>query len=551
MSEFRNFDGEIVPAQGLLLRQQAERHGERLFSIIDDESITYTELYARALSAAKGVRALGVKPGDRIGVFLPNCIDFMVAYFAAHIVGAVVVTINARYKVHELSYAIAFADIKLLFTTDRIDEHVNFGDLLFETLPDLVEGNSDQPLQLAKAPELKHVVLLGHSSRAPFMSMEQLSSVGMSLDAEAAAELPHQGEVDDIAVTLFTSGTTSAPKACQLTHRSIYQTWVRTYPQEAGLAAGEKVWVPMPCFHVGGIGLAAGVLAHGACFLSSIFHQPRAALNLLKEHRPEHLYPGFFILMLPILKEPDYQQGDFAQAKTMVAIAPYDTHMQMKALMPEGITVFQLFGMTEAAGYVCFTPSAMPEAQRLRSSGMPIDGCEVRVVNETDNTPIPLGEDGEIQFRGANRFHSYYKNDVANADTILSGGWVKTGDCGRLAQDGSLIFRGRLKDMLKVGGENVAAAEIEGYLGLHSAVKLAQVVGKDDEFYGDVPVAFVELMPGKTVGREELIDFCKNKLASFKVPKDVIFVEEWPMSATKIQKFRLKERLKEINCFFI
>lgn len=547
MSEFRNFDGEIVPAQGVLLRQQAERHGDRLFSIIDDESITYTELYARALAAAKGVRALGVKTGDRIGVFLPNCIDFMVAYFAGHIVGAVVVTINARYKVHELSYAIAFADIKLLFTTDRIDEHVNFGDLLFETLPDLVAGNADQPLQLAGAPELKHVVLLGHSMRDPFMSMEQLSNVGMTLDAEAVAALPHQGDVDDIAVTLFTSGTTSAPKACQLTHRSIYQTWVRTYPREAGLAAGEKIWVPMPCFHVGGIGLAAGVLAHGACFLSSIFHQPRAALNLLKAHRPEHLYPGFFILMLPILKEPDYQQGDFAQARTMVAIAPYDTHMQMKALMPEGITVFQLFGMTEAAGYVCFTPGAMPEEQRLRCSGMPVDGCEVRVVNENDNTPIPLGEDGEIQFRGANRFHSYYKNDAANADTILQGGWVKTGDCGRLAQDGSLTFRGRLKDMLKVGGENVAAAEIEGYLGLHPAVKLAQVVGRDDEFYGDVPVAFVELMPGQTVAEEELISFCRNKLASFKVPKAVIFVDEWPMSATKIQKFRLKESLKEIN----
>jgi acyl-CoA synthetase (AMP-forming)/AMP-acid ligase II len=199
--------------------------------------------------------------------------------------------------------------------------------------------------------------------------------------------------------------------------------------------------------------------------------------------------------------------------------------------------------MTEACGYVSFTRADAAEEKRLRTNGTPIEGVEVRIVDETGNVAPPGGQ-GEIQFRGPNSFHSYYKDEAATRATILEGGWVRTGDCGMLDAEGFVYFLGRIKDMLKVGGENVAAAEIEAFLGRHPAVKMTQVVGKPDEYYGEVAVAFVELLPGKQADAAELIAFCKGRLASFKVPREVRFVSEWPMSATKIQKFKLREQLR-------
>ena len=540
---FENFNGDMLPPHGALLRRQAARHGERLFAIIDDDRISYGELYRQAEAVARGMISRGIRRGDRVGIFMPNCAEFMLAYFACHLLGAIVVTINARYKSHELAHALGFSDIRLLFTTARIDDHVNFGDLLFQTAPDLAACTADAPLALANAPLLQTIVLCGDSPRPPFVPLAALIDEGASLPADELADLHETGSVDDIAVMLFTSGTSAAPKACQLTHRAIYQTWAFTYPESAELKAGEKIWVPMPCFHVGGIGLTAGALAHGACFLSSIHHQSSAALRLIRNERPEHLYPGFFTLLLPVLREPDYSPADFAQVRTVVAIAPYETHLMMKEMMPPKILVFQLFGMTEAAGYVSFTRRSMAEDLRLKTNGLPVAGCEVRIAREEDDQVLPVGEEGEIQFRGPNAFHSYYKDEAATRATILPGGWVKTGDCGRLDETGAVYFLGRIKDMLKVGGENVAAAEIEAYLGRHPAVKLAQVVARPDDYYGEVAVAFVELMPGQSASGRELMDFCKGKLASFKVPRDVIFVTEWPMSATKIQKFKLRQQL--------
>ncbi|MBL8267024.1 class I adenylate-forming enzyme family protein [Steroidobacter sp.] len=534
---------EAIAPHGELLRRQALVHGERTCIIVDDETLTYNELLRRATALAKGMYAQGIRRGDRIGVWMPNCTEFFVVHFAIQLLGAITVTINARYKSYELQYAVKHSDIRLLFTTDRIDEHVNFGDLLWQTYPSLSAGRRQGRLHLEDAPYLENVVLVGSSERAPFVPLAEFAATG-SLVAESDLEqCAAPVTIDDISVMLFTSGTTAAPKACQLTHRGIYQTWVHTYPEAVKLQPGEKVWVPMPCFHVGGIGLTATAVSQGAAFATSIYHQAAAALRLIRDHQIEHLYPGFFTLILPVLREPDYSKAAFAKVRSMVAVAPFETHKLMQEYLPEGILTLQLFGMSEASGYVSFTPSSSDEEHRLRTNGKPIAGVDVRIVDDSGQI-VPAGGQGEIQFRGPNSFHSYYKDAAATDSTIVDGGWVRTGDCGSVDAEGYVYFLGRIKDMLKVGGENVAAAEIEAYLGRHPAVKMSQVVGKPDEYYGEVAVAFVELMPGKEVDAAELIAFCKGRLASFKVPREVRFVTEWPMSATKIQKFKLRELLK-------
>jgi acyl-CoA synthetase (AMP-forming)/AMP-acid ligase II len=202
-----------------------------------------------------------------------------------------------------------------------------------------------------------------------------------------------------------------------------------------------------------------------------------------------------------------------------------------------------LFGMSEASGLVTLTPPDATEDQRLMTNGKQPPGIEVGIVNPDSEKPTSPGVTGEIQFRGGGAFRGYYKDPAATRSTILPDGWVRTGDMGKLDHDGWLRYEGRYKEMLRVGGENFAAAEIESFLSAHPAVKYVQVVGKPDDRLGEVPVAFVECNDGSTATQADIVDFCVGKIAKFKIPRQVVFVTQWPMSATKIQKFKLREMI--------
>ena len=543
-NSFEETSGRWRPPYGALLREQAGRIPDQVFTSIDGEEMTYRQMYERSLELAKGMVASGVGRGDHVAVLMPNCTDFTVVYFAVQLLGGIVVPVNARFKSRELGHVLAHSDAKMLFTTDRIDEHVNFVDLIWQTIPAVADAPTGEELNLAAAPQLKKIVLFGSSRRHPAVPVADLVAAGKNLPDTAPAALLDAGSVDDIALMLYTSGTTSAPKGCQLTHRSLYHSWLKGYADAVVLAEGEKVWAPLPCYHVGGIGPMTAVLARGATMLSSIHYEPSEALRVIREHQPEHLYPGFFTLLLPVLREPDYEKSALASARSAIMVAPYETQLMIKKMMPEGIKVLQIFAMTEASGYVTLTRPDASEEHRLMTSGTPLPEVEVRIAQPDTGEILSPGDEGEIQFRGPVAFRSYYGEDSATRETILDDGWVCTGDHGRMNADGTLYFLGRIKDMLKIGGENVAAAEIEAYLSTHPAVKLSQVVSKPCEYYGEVAVAFIELLPGKSVTEAEIIEFCNGRLAKFKIPREVRFVTEWPMSATKIQKFKLREQLK-------
>ncbi len=216
--------------------------------------------------------------------------------------------------------------------------------------------------------------------------------------------------------------------------------------------------------------------------------------------------------------------------------------MAMQALMPHTIQI-TAFGMSECGGSIAMCAPDDSVALRSQCSGKALPGIEIEVRDPETGETLGPGERGEIVARGRSVFRGYYNDPAKTEAAFWEGGWFRTGDLGALDAEGRITFLGRLKDMLKVGGENVAAIEIEGYLALHSAVKLAQVVGVPDEKYGEVPVAFIELAPGATTTEAELIDFCRDEIASFKIPRHVRFVEDWPMGATKILKYVLRDRI--------
>jgi acyl-CoA synthetase (AMP-forming)/AMP-acid ligase II len=235
---------------------------------------------------------------------------------------------------------------------------------------------------------------------------------------------------------------------------------------------------------------------------------------------------------------------DVRRIKAVNNVAPPDTLVEFQNAYPDAIQV-SAYGLTEATGVVSFNELTDTLEQRTTTCGRPFPGIEVRVVDPESNRPLPTEERGEIVVRGYCLFEGYYRDAEKTSESVDADGWLHTGDLGSLDTDGRIRYHGRLKDMLKVGGENVAAVEIESYLGTHPGVKLVQVVAAPDAKYVEVPAAFVELHDAVEVSEEELIDFCRDKIAAFKIPRYVRFVTEWPMSTTKIQKYRLRDQITE------
>lgn len=530
------------PTLAELLERQAARLGDQTFAIFPENSISYAALREEARAVARGLIAMGLAPGQHVAILMPNCRDFLVAQFAVQYAGGIAILLNARFKRHELEYTVPHCDAVMLLTTDCIREHVDFAAVLEEAFPSLAGADAGEALAVDNAPALRHVVMFGEQDWGPAVPVAHVRELGAAIDDARLAAAQAGQHAEDTGVMIYTSGTTAAPKACELSHAGLQRSW-EIFSRAVKLAEGEKVWDPMPFFHSGGIGLMTGIMAAGAVIVSSAHFDAEVIVRLVLEHRIEHLYPGFHLLALPLLQSPFYDRDAFDFVRTMVVIGPLGTMRSIQAMLPAGAKVLSLFGMSEASGLVTLTPPEASEDLRLGSSGRALPGVEVRICDPDSGEPLPAGQRGEIQFRGGGAFRGYYKNEAATREALLPDGWVRTGDLGVLDADGWLRFDGRQKDMLKVGGENVAAAEIEAFLSGHPAVKIVQVIGMPDERMGEVPVAFIECNDGMSVSREEILEFCEGKIARFRIPREVICVREWPMSATKIQKFKLRELL--------
>lgn len=524
------------------LFEQAAATPDKMFAIFPDATLTYGELRDRAMRMAKGLAQLGVARGDFVATLMPNCADWVVAYFAGLMTGASVATINARYKRHELKYAIAKCDAKVIITTDHIAGHVDFVSLLNDCLPGLAHQLNPASLDLVDLPHLRALVLMGEQQHGSYLGVRALEALGAEIDAGEIERRVRDVTPDDTAVIIFTSGTTSMPKACELTHAGLLASWT-VFADTVGLRAGETVWMPMPFFHTGGAGPMTVILDRGAAFFTQPHYDAEGVVQMIARHRIEHLYPGFPQLSLDVVDHPEFTKGSFSFVRSIMNVGPEAIQRHIQDRMPDGAFLHNLFGMTEGSGIVTFTTPDMPFKRRAVSSGFPRPPTQVRVADPERNDAVAQGETGEIQFRGPGAFKSYYGDPGATAMAKLPDGWVKTGDRGRIEPDGSLIFLGRIKDTLKVGGENVAAAEIEAFVQGLDGIKMVQVIGGYDARLGEVPVAFVEPKSGARLTEGAIISACEGQLSTWKIPRAVVFMTEWPMSATKVQKFRLRDCL--------
>jgi fatty-acyl-CoA synthase len=394
---------------------------------------------------------------------------------------------------------------------------------------------------MQEAPHLETIVVEHRHSPPQGIAFEDFLGEGYDPPSTFARSFPRVS-ADSCAYLLYTSGTTADPKGCEITHRAIILSW-SAYADVIDLQPQEAIWTPCPFFHVGGIGPMASAMTRGGRFLSMTHFDADVAVQFLLKHRPAHLFPAFPQLTFGTLRSKHYDAEQFEFVRTVLNVGPPDTQAQIQGMLPANAILLNDYGMTEGSGIITATRVKDPPSERFNTNGYPMPGIEVRIVDPKTRQPVSAESHGEIQFRGVNAFHGYYKDAAATIAAIDAEGWVSSGDCGILNTHGALIFVGRIKDILKVGGENVAPAEIEAYLGTHPSVKMTQVVGRADAKYGEVPVAFVELLPDKTASDAELIAYCVGHLANFKIPREIKFVTEWPTSATKIQKFKLRELL--------
>ena len=524
-----------------LLRSAAETPDVDAVAFPDGERLTFAQLGARASQIASALIGLGVERHDRVGVLMPNSPDCVATLHGIFLAGASAVPINIRYRAREIPFVVRDGDVGVIVTSDRIDHYLELLTLLEAALPDLAAAGDPLNLRPEGAPCLRSVAVLGAGDRPWVVSEATLREVADGVASGTLAQRRAGVRVADEAILLYTSGTTSLPRGCPLTHEGLGRTW-RSLGEILDVRPGDRFWSPCPLFHLASIGPMVTCVGLGATFLSDTYFEAERGLRLITDERATHLYPAYPPITQSLLDQPDFADADLSAARVMVNVGPPDTLAQMQAAAP-GVIQLTQYGLTEAGGPVTYNRLTDDRDARLRTTGFPLPGVEVRVRDPLTGADAEIGRPGEILFRSPGMTNGYVNDPERSRAVFDADGWCHTGDRGAIDAAGRLAYLGRLKDMLKVGGENVAPAEVEDHLMTHPSVKLAQVVGIPDARLEEVPAAFVELRAGHAVTEDELLEFCTSSIARFKVPRLIRFVDDWPMSATKVQKGPLRELL--------
>jgi fatty-acyl-CoA synthase len=496
--------------------------------------LTYAEQYRSVRQAAKAMHTLGVRKGDFVGILMGNDETWVTLFYAAAMLGAITVPVNTRFKSAELAFCLKQADVKALFIADRFLA-IDFISFLRDAEPAV-----DRALPGSALPLLEHVIVIGsdipkagHSYDGFLAHAEGVSDA--TLDALAADVTPH-----DLLLIQFTSGTTAYPKAVMLTHDNMLRNaWA--VGQRMGIRADDRYFNCRPFFHVAGTTLSLLVsLIAGTCLVTLPTFEAGAALAMMERERCT-LTSGNDTLFQMMMGHAAFDPAKLHLRGGWSAAGPETVRNIIEKMGARDVCI--AYGLSEASPNVVLNDYRDDVEIRIAGLAKPHDGIEVRIT--AGGKALPPDETGEIEVRGWNIMRGYYKNPEETAKVLSADGWLRTGDLGVLTADGRLRMVGRLKDVFRVGGENVAPAEVEEVLLSHPAVATAQVVGVPDARLGEVGAAFVTLKGGAQASEAEIAEFTKARCANFRVPRYVAVVGNFDaigMTASgKVQKNRLRE----------
>jgi fatty-acyl-CoA synthase len=509
--------------------------------VFPGERATFPEFAARADHFARAFIDLGLVAGDKVGIRMEQGVDYYAALVGAAKIGAVGVPINVRFKAFELIHLIGNSDMRALVGSPdggEVGEHLA---LLREALPSL--GRAPDPaLDLEEAPGLRHVIVNGPATEPWVRGADDLAAAASRVSDDLLEARRLGVRIRDTAVLMYTSGTTAHPKGARLSHEALVREGITVARTRFALTSDDVMWTPLPLYHIGGIAFAFACLSVGATYCHSGRFDPAVSARQLREEGCTIAIPAFEMLWMAVLDDPAFDADHLPRLRLIFNVGVPERLRQLQERVPDVVQVSG-FGSTESCSFLTLGEVDDSLEDRVDTTGRPLPGLQVKIADPETGSDVDPGTVGEILYKGWSLFDGYYNDPERNAEVFDDEGWFHSGDLGSLDENGRMRFAGRLKDMMKVGGENVAAAEVEGFLLRHDAVAVAQVVAAPDARYDQVAAAYIELAPGAEVTEEQIIDFCLGSISTFKVPRYVRFVEEWPMSGTKVKKYVLRERI--------
>mgnify|MGYP001259641676 FL=1 len=537
MTDYRNWIN--VTSLGDLMDMQAEKYGDKDAIVFPEGRYSYQDIAIYAQNISKALLALGVEPGDRVGYFLQECIDTIGIIIGAAKIGAITAPINSRFKTTELEQVIVHAGMKVIFTSSPAVA-TDFNGLINETFPQIAESPS-QHLDFPEAPELEALITLDDIERPGTFNLSDVDEMALTISDDDVAARQAGVRVRDTAIIMYTSGTTAMPKGAMLSHES-FSRYASSVKERMVLTEDDIFWAALPMFHIGGVAFVLASLFVGSTFIHTGNYNPDVALQQIRDERPTVVLPAFETIWVPVVNHPDREEDDFDSVRVVMVVGVPERLRQFQEQTPHA-PILNCFGQTEVCAFLSLSELDDDPELRFTKGGFPMPGMEAEVHDPDTGEVLPNGSVGELWYRGPNMFDGYFRDQELTEEVFDGRGFFKTGDICEIDIDGRVTFVSRLKDMLKVGGENVSAAEVEGYLITHPAIALAQVVSAPDERYVEVPAAFIQLKPDMDATEEEIIEFCKGKIATYRIPRYVRFVDDWPMSGTKIKKIVLREMI--------
>ncbi len=533
---------------GEILEKWAFETPDKEFMIYPDRNLrfTYAQFNKRVDNLAKGLLYIGVKPGDKVGIWAKNVPDWTTFMFATAKIGAILVTINTSYKLSELEYLLQNADVNTLCLADGYRDS-DFVKMIFDLVPELKDQARGE-LKSEKFPELKNVVFIGQEKHRGMFNTAELILLGNHVDDIDLESIKETINCHDVVNMQYTSGTTGFPKGVMLTHHNILNNGFAT-GQCMKYTSDERLLVCVPMFHCFGCVLSlCAVLTHGATLVFNEEFDPLMVLASVQKEKCTALN-GVPTMFIAELNHPMFDMFDLCSLRTGImagALCPIETMNQVMTKMHMKDVII-VYGLTETSPGMTATRTHNSPEVRSTTVGFEFPNVEVKVVNTETGEVCQAGEQGEICCRGYNVMKGYYKNLEATKKVIDEDGWLHSGDLAVKTKDGFYKITGRIKDMIIRGGENIYPREIENYLYQLPQIETVEVAGVPSPKYGEQVGAFIKLKEGQSITEEEIRDFCRGQIARFKIPKYIFFVKEFPMTASgKIQKYKLSEKSVEL-----
>jgi acyl-CoA synthetase (AMP-forming)/AMP-acid ligase II len=514
-----------------LIKQSAEKYGDQQALVDGTLEWSFEELKNEIYKSANALINTGVKKGDRIGIWAPNTWEWVVAALGVHVAGGVLVPINTRFKGKEASYVLTKANVSILFTVT---------DFLETNYVNLLQGTQAET-------KLNEIIILRGTVDKGATSFSEFLSRGADQTRKQTNERAESVDGDDLCHIMFTSGTTGAPKGAMLKHSAVvrgYNDWADII----GLQKGDRYLIVNPFFH--SFGLNAGILAclmKGACILPHPVFDVQQVMERVPKDKITML-PGPPAIYQTILNHPDLKTFDMTTlrlAVTGAAAIPVEMIIQMREQLGFEKIVTG-YGLTEGSGLATMCRHDDDPETIAKTSGRAMPGMQVKIVDEEGNE-LRKGEPGEIIVKGYNIMLGYLDDPNQTAEAITEDGWLQTGDIGVMDNDGNIAITDRKKDMYINGGFNVYPAEVEATMLHHQQIGQVSVVGTPDTRMGEIGFAFVVPAPGETPNEDQLLDWCKQEMANYKCPREIVFVKELPLNASgKVLKYELRVIAEEM-----